>query len=187
MIETIEPLPRYSPLSALTAEQVIELLTNYTRETGASVDILLVGALALQAYGYHNRLTRDLDAEVVGSIEPLTDYLRQHSIPADLTTNFSGWSTWFISQTFGCAFWRPSILSSLNCAVAQISILTTLVLSPSVINSLPTKYGQQRLPRSLHRPRTPPSFCSIKQLISSAKVSALKIPHKGIAALFVAC
>jgi hypothetical protein len=79
-------------LSALTAEQVIELLTNYTRETGESVEILMVGALALQAYGYQDRLTRDLDAEVVGSIEPLTDFLRQHSIPADLTTNFSGWS-----------------------------------------------------------------------------------------------
>jgi hypothetical protein len=79
-------------LSALTAEQVIELLTNYTRETGDSVEILLVGALALQAYGYQNRLTRDVDAEVVGSIEPLTDFLRQHSVPADLTTNFSGWS-----------------------------------------------------------------------------------------------
>jgi hypothetical protein len=52
-------------LSALTADQVIELLTDYTRETGASLDILLVGALALQAYGYQNRLTRDLDAEVV--------------------------------------------------------------------------------------------------------------------------
>jgi hypothetical protein len=79
-------------LSAVTAEQVIELLTNYTRETGTSLDILLVEALALQAYGYQNRLTRDLDAEVVGSIEPLTEFLRQHSIPADLTTNFSGWS-----------------------------------------------------------------------------------------------
>lgn len=71
-------------MSALTAEQVIELLTNYTRETGESVKILLVGALALQAYGYQDRLTRDLDAEVVGSIEPLSDFLRQHSIPADL-------------------------------------------------------------------------------------------------------
>jgi hypothetical protein len=79
-------------LSALTAEQVIELLTSYTRETGASVEILLVGALALQAYGYQERVTRDLDAEVVGSIEPLTEFLRQHSIPADLTSNFSGWS-----------------------------------------------------------------------------------------------
>jgi uncharacterized nucleotidyltransferase DUF6036 len=90
IIETIEPLPRCSPLSALTAEQVIELLTNFTRETGESVEIIIVRALALQAYGYQNRVTRDLDAEVVGPIEPLTDYLRQHSIPADLTTNFSG-------------------------------------------------------------------------------------------------
>jgi hypothetical protein len=79
-------------LSALTADQVIELLTNYTRETGASLDILLVGALALQAYGYQNRLTRDLDAEVVGSVDTLTEFLSRHSIPADLTTNFSGWS-----------------------------------------------------------------------------------------------
>jgi hypothetical protein len=79
-------------LSALTAEHVIELLANYTRDTGASVDILLVGALALQTYGYKNRVTRDLDAEVVGSIEGLTEFLRRHSIPADLTPNFSGWS-----------------------------------------------------------------------------------------------
>ena len=79
-------------MSALTAEQVIELLKSYTRETGASVEIILVGALALQAYGYQDRLTRDLDAEVVGSIDNLTQFLSQHSIPADLTTNFSGWS-----------------------------------------------------------------------------------------------
>jgi len=79
-------------LSALTAEQVIGLLTSYTRETGASVEVLLVGALALQAYGYQDRLTRDLDAEVVGPIEALTEFLSRHSIPADLTNNFSGWS-----------------------------------------------------------------------------------------------
>jgi hypothetical protein len=85
-------LQRRSPLSALTAEQVIELLENYTRETGNSVELLLVGALALQAYGYQDRLTRDVDAEVVGSIDQLTEFLRQHSVPADLTTNFSGWS-----------------------------------------------------------------------------------------------
>ena len=77
-------------MSALTAEQVIELLTAYTWETDEAVEILMVGALALQAYGSPNRLTRDLDAEVVGSIERLTEYLRQHSIPADLTTNYSG-------------------------------------------------------------------------------------------------
>lgn len=79
-------------MSALTAEQVIGLLASYTRETGASVEIILVGALALQAYGYQDRLTRDLVAEVVGSIDSLTEFLSRHSIPADLTTNFSGWS-----------------------------------------------------------------------------------------------
>lgn len=92
IIESIGHLQRRSPLSALTAEQVIGLLRSYTTDTGASVEILLVGALALQAYGYRDRLTRDLDAEVVGSIDSLTEYLSRHSIPADLTTNFSGWS-----------------------------------------------------------------------------------------------
>lgn len=79
-------------MSALTANQVIDLLIAYTRESGASVDILIVGALALQAYGYQERTTRDLDAEVAGSIEGLNEFLSRHSIPADLTTNFSGWS-----------------------------------------------------------------------------------------------
>jgi hypothetical protein len=92
IIETIEHLQRRSPLSALTAEQVIGLLTRYTSETGASLEVLLVGALALQAYGYQDRLTRDFDAEIVGSVDTLTEFLSRHSIPADLTTNFSGWS-----------------------------------------------------------------------------------------------
>lgn len=79
-------------MSTLTADQVITLLTDYTRQTGVPVDVLLVGALALQAYGYQNRLTRDVDAEVVGSVEALAEFFSQHHIPADLTENFSGWS-----------------------------------------------------------------------------------------------
>jgi Nucleotidyltransferase of unknown function (DUF6036) len=79
-------------LSTLTADEVIALLSNYTRETGASLDVLLVGALALQAYGYQNRLTRDVAAEVAGSIEAPAEFLDRQHIPADLTTNFSGWS-----------------------------------------------------------------------------------------------
>jgi hypothetical protein len=79
-------------LSTLTADQVIALLTDYTRQSGIPVDVLLVGALALQAYGYQNRLTRDVDAEVVGSVEALAEFFGQHDIPADLTSNFSGWS-----------------------------------------------------------------------------------------------
>jgi hypothetical protein len=79
-------------LSTLTADQVITLLTDYTKQTGVPVDVLLVGALALQAYGYQNRLTRDVDAEVVGSVEALAEFFSQHHIPADLTEKFSGWS-----------------------------------------------------------------------------------------------
>ena len=79
-------------MSALTADDVIALLKNYTSQTGVSVDVLLVGALALHAYGYQERLTRDVDAEIVGSVESLAEFLGRHQIPADLTTNFSGWS-----------------------------------------------------------------------------------------------
>ena len=79
-------------MSALTAEYVIELLTNYARQTGATVDVLLVDALALQAYGFEDRLTRDVDAEVTGPSEGLVEFFRRHQIPADLTSNFSGWS-----------------------------------------------------------------------------------------------
>lgn len=86
------PLPRHSPLSALTVDHLIALLRDYTKQSGASLDVLLVGALALHAYGYQDRVTRDVDAEVIGSIEGLTKYFRSHDVPADLTTNFSGWS-----------------------------------------------------------------------------------------------
>lgn len=79
-------------MSTLTADHVIALLTDYTRQTGATVDVLLVGALALQAYGYQDRLTRDVDAEVAGSVEALAGFFHRHQIPADLTENFSGWS-----------------------------------------------------------------------------------------------
>jgi hypothetical protein len=79
-------------LSALTASHVIALLSEYTKQSGASLDVLLVGALALQAYGYEERLTRDVDAEIEGSIEALTEFLNRHHIPADLTANFSRWA-----------------------------------------------------------------------------------------------
>jgi Nucleotidyltransferase of unknown function (DUF6036) len=79
-------------LPTLTVEHVIALLTQYVTETGESVDALVVGALALDAYGVPDRHTRDLDAELAGSLTPLLEYLTAHQIPADLTQNFSGWS-----------------------------------------------------------------------------------------------
>ncbi len=92
MLGITEPLPRHSHLSALTVDHLITLLTDYTKQSGVSLDVLLVGALALHAYGYQDRLPRVVDAEVIGSVEALTEYLNRHDVPADLTTNFSGWS-----------------------------------------------------------------------------------------------
>ncbi len=79
-------------MPALTTDRLLELLSRYVADTGASVDLLLVGALALQAYGVSIRATRDVDGEVDGPLKPLAEFLRQEQIPADLTQNFSGWS-----------------------------------------------------------------------------------------------
>ena len=79
-------------MSALNTEEIIALLQDYSRQSGAPLDVLLVGALALQAYGCRDRLTRDVDAEITGSIDALSEFFRRHQIPADLTANFSGWS-----------------------------------------------------------------------------------------------
>lgn len=78
-------------MPTLSVEHIIALLTQYVTETGESVDVLIVGALALHAYGVPDRHTRDLDAELTGSLTPLLEYLTAHQIPADLTQNFSGW------------------------------------------------------------------------------------------------
>ena len=79
-------------MPTLTAKYLIELLTQFVDETGTSVDLLLVGALALHAYGISDRATRDVDAEIDGPLAPLLDFLTTQQVPADLTQNFSGWS-----------------------------------------------------------------------------------------------
>lgn len=79
-------------MPTLTAEYLIALLTQYVADTDTPVDLLVVGALALRAYGVPVRTTFDVDAEVRGPLLPLRDYLTAQNIPADLTQNFSGWS-----------------------------------------------------------------------------------------------
>lgn len=61
-------------MPTLTAEQIITLLAQYVTDTGESIDVLIVGALALQAYGVSHRTTRDLNAELQGPLIPLMDY-----------------------------------------------------------------------------------------------------------------
>jgi len=79
-------------LSPITLNQLVALLKEYVQDTGGSLDLILVGGLALQAYGYAERATQDVDAEVAGDIDSLARFLRRHQLPADLGENMSGWS-----------------------------------------------------------------------------------------------
>ncbi|MDF0667503.1 MAG: DUF6036 family nucleotidyltransferase [Nitrospira sp.] len=79
-------------MPTLTLDQLVSLLTRYVTETGETLDLLLIGALALPAYGISGRATHDVDAEVAGPIGNLLGFLTSAQVPADLTQNFSGWS-----------------------------------------------------------------------------------------------
>lgn len=68
------------------------LLDEYIRQTHRSLDLILIGGLALQAYGVHERVTVDVDGELAGDLEPLLEFLRARQVPADLGENISGWS-----------------------------------------------------------------------------------------------
>lgn len=78
-------------MPTITSDRFIHLLEQFVQESGQSLGILLVGALALQAYGYHDRYTQDVDAELSGSLEPLMQFLDARHIPADLTQDIGGW------------------------------------------------------------------------------------------------
>jgi hypothetical protein len=90
--ETIGPLRRLCNLSPLNLDAVKGLLDEYIRQTHRSVDLILIGGLALQAYGVHDRITVDIDGELAGELEPLLEFLRSRQVPADLGENISGWS-----------------------------------------------------------------------------------------------
>ena len=79
-------------MSPITTERLIDLLVEYAGHSGRSVDLLLVGGLALQAYGYRDRATQDVDGELIGDLDSLVAFLRNRGVPADLGENMSGWS-----------------------------------------------------------------------------------------------
>ena len=93
--ETIETLRRPSDLSHLphlTIQRLLDVLSEYVKEKQRTVDLVLIGGLALHAYEVSERATRDLVAEVSGELDTLVEFLRQHRVPADLGENISGWS-----------------------------------------------------------------------------------------------
>lgn len=76
----------------LTVERLKLLLHDFVQQTGTPVDLILIGALATEAYGVGGRSTLDVDAEVHGPLEALRDFLDKAGIPSDLGANISGWS-----------------------------------------------------------------------------------------------
>ena len=78
-----------SGMRPLTLAEARELLRQFVRETGASLDLVLIGGLALEGYGLDPRPTRDLDAEVVGPLSELATFLQRHEFPADLGEDIS--------------------------------------------------------------------------------------------------
>lgn len=79
-------------MPTITADRLIALLKQFVETTGQPIDLLLVGALAVQCYGLRERYTNDVDGELSGPLQPLVRFLTDEGVPADLTQDISGWS-----------------------------------------------------------------------------------------------
>lgn len=79
-------------MSTLTLDRLIALLGQYAAKTGHPVDLLLIGGLAMLAYGHPSRATLDVDGELRKGVRPLKEFLSSHGIPANLGQSLSGWS-----------------------------------------------------------------------------------------------
>lgn len=79
-------------MSALTLDRLCTLLREYVNQTGCSVDLLLIGGMAMLAYGHPSRATIDVDGELRDGVRSLNAFLSRHNIPANLGQSLSGWS-----------------------------------------------------------------------------------------------
>lgn len=79
-------------MSALTLNHILTLLEEYVRQTGRPLDVLLIGRLALYAYGSQEAHTEDVDAELAQDVEEVGTFLKHRDVPSNLSENISGWS-----------------------------------------------------------------------------------------------
>jgi hypothetical protein len=79
-------------LSVLTLDRILTLLEDYVRRSGRPLNVLLIGRLALYAYGSQEAQTEDVDAELGQDVEEVGAFLKQHGVPSNLSENISGWS-----------------------------------------------------------------------------------------------
>lgn len=89
---SIDSLRRRSNLPTLTLDHLHALLREYVEQTGHAVDLVLIGGMAMLAYGHPSRATLDVDGELRTGVRPLKTFLSRHNIPANLGQSLSGWS-----------------------------------------------------------------------------------------------
>ena len=73
-------------------EAVIAHLKEFAWGERKSLEIILIGGIAIQYYGMKDRATIDIDAEIKGNVEGLFNFLKARDIPSDIGENISGWS-----------------------------------------------------------------------------------------------
>jgi hypothetical protein len=72
-------------LSALALDHILRLLEEYVCQSGQRLDVLLIGRLALYAYGSQEARTDDVDAELAQDVEEVGAFLKQHGVPSNLS------------------------------------------------------------------------------------------------------
>jgi Nucleotidyltransferase of unknown function (DUF6036) len=92
MSGSIASLRRLSNLPMLTIDRLGALLREYVVQTGHAVDLVLIGGMAMLAYGHPSRATIDVDGELREGVRSLKAFLSHHNIPANLGQSLSGWS-----------------------------------------------------------------------------------------------
>lgn len=89
---SIDSLRRRLNLPTLTLDHLQALLREYVEQTGHAVDLVLIGGMAMLAYGHPSRATLDVDGELRTGVRSLKTFLSRHNIPANLGQSLSGWS-----------------------------------------------------------------------------------------------
>ncbi|MDO8749135.1 MAG: DUF6036 family nucleotidyltransferase [Candidatus Omnitrophota bacterium] len=77
-------------MSGIKLDNVIQLLKKFSRDS--RLEIILIGGLSLEYYGLRGKATLDIDAEVKGDVDKLSDFLRKNRIPSDIGEDISRWS-----------------------------------------------------------------------------------------------
>lgn len=76
---------------SLNLDTTIEALKEFAEKEHESLEVIILGGIAMEYYGKIDRTTMDLDAEVKGNVDKLYDYLQNKGISSDIGEDISRW------------------------------------------------------------------------------------------------